>query len=113
MSDKILDDIEVVDIRIVTSPPPSGEGYAEIQSTNIPDIVDPYTEFTIEYTVINTGESDTLWGHIINTNTGVEIPNTFWSQTFDKNETKTIQTQFSGGIGNTLYGKIEVGHMED
>jgi len=109
MSNKIIDDTETFIVNVTGAE----EGLANIVSTDIPDSVQPNTGFTIKYTVINNGAADTLWGHIMDTDTNTEISGTYWEADFNAGETKQITVTFAGGITSSLHGKIEVGHIED
>jgi len=84
----------------------------KVKNVQIPEIVESSTPFTISYQVINNGETDTCWGHIVDKKTGYEITNSKWQETIQLGETKTFTFEIPG-IGDKFTGAIEVGYYRE
>ncbi|GAH73698.1 unnamed protein product, partial [marine sediment metagenome] len=74
------------------------------------DPVDPNTPFDVEYDCHNAGVTDTMWGHLLDRDTGVEVLGSWWEEEIIANGTKHVITHFDG-ITEKFNGRVEVGHV--
>lgn len=106
---EVQDDTETFTVEVAGVPPP--EGNAQIENLNYPSEVNPGQSFNVTYTARNIGGTDTLWGRIIDRDTGQVIPGSEWQQMISGGSTKNVSTQFSG-ITADFHGRVEAGHIE-
>ena len=75
-------DFYIDDISALEGEPPETQAHIMEQKYNsIPDTVGIDEGAYLAYSTDNYGSAGTLWGHIVNADTGGEIPDTYWEDT--------------------------------
>jgi len=86
-------------------------GRGRIENLTFPTEADPNTPFDVEYDCCNIGITDTMWGHMLDRDTLVEIPGSYWKEEIIADGTKHIIVHFEGITIDDLNGRVEVGHV--
>ena len=90
-------------------------GNVSIGNVSAPTEIWVNTPYEISYDCYNNGGDDTVWGNIINLETGLVVPGTEWSDTLEQgNTTHRVEEMPPEVSGNkTLNLKIQVGYITE
>ena len=105
----VIDDQEYFSV-IVTTPPPA-EGTGRIENLTYPSQVESNTPFEVSYDCFNDGETDDMWGHLMDTDAVTEIDGTHWNENIPGGSPKHVVHTFEG-ITTDLHVRVEAGHVE-
>lgn len=102
-----IDDTQTFTVAVT---PPVEEGSGRVENLSFPVQVPANEPFDIEYDCRNVGATDTMWGHMLDRDTGIEVVGSRWEEEIVADGTKHVITHFDG-ITADFNGRVEVGHI--